>query len=164
MIGRVLGAAFCLFSVYLLAALLFMFGEVVNAATDDAAETTATQPKLLKITWERPQTYLNDEPLPLSDITGYDLYHTLNGGEVQYTAWIAQNDDITHYDYTPEEYGRYCFQMVTVSKSAGKSPKSEPVCIDYTETIPQPANPCAPTDIEIQRISGVTQLDYVGWL
>lgn len=164
-IARIFGAFICMFGVYLVAGALYLAAKAVfaNPVQPDAIEATPKEESAgLLITWQPPTKYVDGTDLPPVDITGYDLYHTVNGGEVQYTAWIPQTGDVKKYSYQPADYGRYCFQLVTVTKSAGKSAKSQPpVCIDYVEktepeipVTPDPeTSPCEPNTVEVEQIS-----------
>lgn len=165
-IARIFAAFICMFGVYLVAGVLYLaaktaFANPVEPVDLDAAAAADETKGGLEITWQRPTKYVDGTDLPLADITGYDLYHTMNGGALTYTAWIPQTGDVKKYSYTPPDYGRYCFQLVTVTKSAGKSAKSQPpVCIDYVEkTEPEPetpepeTSPCEPTTVEVEQIS-----------
>lgn len=107
-----------------------------------------------KIMWEIPDKYEDGRDMPRSQITGYDIYHRVNGGPDEYLAWVPNKDDVTSFNLILTNAGRYCYQMRTVTIDFGKSQRSEPVCMDYDEKDPIPifSYPAAPTGIQVEAI------------
>lgn len=116
-----------------------------------AALVACAQAQDLKITWEPPTKHEDGELLDQATITGYDLYQKVDGGERVYTAWVPEGNEYV----VDVEKGEACFQLVTVTKDAGKSEPSEWVCHTIeTEVVPPPVTgkPCAPGDIKVEAM------------
>jgi len=185
-IAKILIAFLSVCGVYLIAGALYLASQGANAnpvepdAIDAATDATRA---VLQVTWERPTKYTDGKDLPIADINGYNLFHTVNGGKVAYTGWISEKGGPTEYNYTPTTSGRYCFHMETVTHSAGKSAKSEPpACIDYVEAVPEPEtpvdpeipenpetppvlqSPCGPNTVEVKQLSWLFNGTKKGWM
>jgi len=174
-IAKILIAFLSVCGVYLIAGAFYLASQGANAnpvQPDDINTAQDATEAVLQVTWERPTKYVDGKDLPIEDINGYNLYHTVDGGKVAYTGWISEKGGTTQYNYTPTTSGRYCFHMETVTHSAGKSAKSEPpACIDYVEAVPEPEtpvdpespptpvtppiinSPCGPNTVEVKQLS-----------
>lgn len=108
----------------------------------------------LRISWKHPTKYENETPLPFDDLTGYNIFYQFNDQELDYLTWQKPDASLEtqFYDYVPAEHGRYCFVMESISASAGKSKRTDPVCIDYD---PAPNFPCSPQNVQVIRYPGL---------
>lgn len=116
-----------------------IFYVVYQSGQPDVPDTKppVTSPEIsLKITWNNPTTDELGAELPVEEITGYDIYYTQDGSEREYAAWYPYNhaeSDIREHIFDARFYGEYCFSLVTVTRSYGKSQPSDYVCYDHEE-------------------------------
>lgn len=92
----------------------------------------AALPESLVVSWVIPSTYEDGVELPQSEITGFDIY-VIKDGEKSYAAWFPWPAANAEYTHAVDGVGEYCFYLITVSKSNGKSEPSETACIMIDE-------------------------------
>lgn len=119
------------------------------------ARTVLSIPNSLVITWQIPTTYENGEALPAEQITGFDIYVTKDDNPETYEKWFPFKPGTeTKHIYNVDGVGKYCFQLVTVSKENGKSERSPAECYIVIETGPVVGfRPDAPGNIQIEPVS-----------
>jgi len=124
---------------------------VIFSTLADAAESEGTN---FQIRWTIPDKYEDGREMPRSQITGYDIYVRVNGGNDEYLAWVPNKGDVTSYNFILTDAGRYCYQMRTVTLDFGKSQRTGAVCIDYEEKQPVPifSYPIPPTNLKVEEI------------
>lgn len=112
-----------------------------------SAPTPVSEPATnFVVSWENPEFTVENEVLPPEEITGYDVYYKHDDEAETYAAWSPYNvdDDIREVVYATSGYGAHCFSLVTVTRSVGKSVRSEWVCYDLDETVTPPVEPEIP--------------------
>lgn len=93
------------------------------------------------IAWSHPTTYVNDDPLPLEEISHTTISWVREGtsGPVQ-TVNVFAPASSTQLTIQP---GRWCFSLKTVTVQNNESDNTEPVCHKVT------GKPNSPTTIVI---------------
>lgn len=121
-----------------------------NTDNTDNTENPAPRTGLL-ITWTAPKALEDGTPLSLDEITGYDIYYSLNGAKQAYLAWVSNLPPRTRYQHETLDIGRHCYWMRTVTENYGKSKLSAVACADLTAP---PSPPLPPEAINVTDKQG----------
>lgn len=128
-----------------LVSLLIIWGiNEVNAET--GTEKPATQFKIL-ISWDAPTSLEDGTPLPLEHITGFDVFHSLDGVASDYLEWVPVQSEPHHtWHHQTVTTGKHCYQLRTVTEKYGKSKRSVMQCVELI------ANPDAPENVTVEKL------------
>lgn len=101
------------------------------------------------ITWDHPTERLNGANLPMSEIKGYRLYHSLNGVEHEVIDVFRPDlntDPPLEYLLPTEGVGTYVFAVSTVDSDDLEGPKSPGLTLEIAE---ETYGPNAPSTINV---------------
>lgn len=93
-----------------------------------STELAPVDPNRLAVTlsWTVPSQLTTGEPLPLAEITGYEVYYASADGQIANVVAIS-GGSMTAAVVTTPAIGTYYFSIATVMANGEKSPLSEPV-------------------------------------
>jgi len=89
--------------------------------------------------WTAPTSLEDGTPLPLEHITGYDVFHSLDGVDVGYLQWVpAQSRPRLSWHHQSQSTGKHCYRLRTVTEIYGKSEFTETICAEIKQAKPLP--------------------------
>lgn len=116
--------------------ILFFINQV--RAEDQPTQNNSIVYSLL-IEWTAPTSLEDGTPLPLEHITGYDVFHSLDGVDVGYLQWVpAQSRPRLSWHHQSQSTGKHCYRLRTVTEIYGKSAFTETICAEIKQAKPLP--------------------------
>lgn len=124
-------------------ALVIIWGIHAAHAEETETETEKDSPTgyKLMISWDQPTSLEDGAPLAPEHITGFDVFHSLDGVADEYLEWVPVQSTPRHtWHHQTQHTGTHCYQLRTVTEKYGKSKRSEPQCITLIANPNPPGN------------------------